>query len=218
MDVFELTDVNAAYNGKQVLHGVSLRIPKGERIALVGPSGAGKSTLLSLFQKKYAAQCALVPQDTGLVKPLSVFHNVYMGKLNHHSIWYNMLNLFWPQAKEVASVQKVIQPLGLEEKLYRTAGELSGGERQRTAIARALHQGGEILLGDEPVSAVDITQARTVLCELHDTFHTAILALHDVSLALDYADRIVGLRDGRIVFDKPTQDTTLQELKHFYTN
>ena len=216
--MFELKNASAAYNGKTVLHDVSLQVRQGERIALVGSSGAGKSTLLSLIYQNFAEHCALVPQDSGLVKPLSVFHNVYMGRLSQNPTWYNLANLVWPLQPEVTAVREVLAPLALEDKLNRPAGELSGGERQRTAVARAIFQGGEVLLGDEPVSAVDVTQARTVLDALHDAFPTAVLALHDVQLALNYADRIVGIRDGRIVLDKPSKKTKVDELKRFYTD
>ena len=216
--MLSLDNATVAYNGKKVLHGVSLQVNPGERVALVGPSGAGKSTLLSLLYQEFSAHCALVPQDSGLVKPLSVFHNVYMGRLNKNPTWYNLVNLFWPLKGEVEAVRGILAPLGLEDDVHRPSGELSGGERQRTAVARAVFQGGEVLLGDEPVSAVDVTQASAVLDILHDAFPTAVLALHDVQLALTYADRIVGVRDGRITLDKPTSETKLEELKRFYTD
>ena len=100
MGLFALREVNIRYDGYDVLKDISLRIDKGERVSLVGKSGAGKSTLLKLFYQQQRAETALVPQELGLVKLLSVFHNVYIGRLHRHGSWYNLTN---PQAKSPIS-------------------------------------------------------------------------------------------------------------------
>jgi phosphonate transport system ATP-binding protein len=113
-------------------------------------------------------------------------------------------------------VRPLVERLGLEDKLFERAGALSGGQQQRVGVCRALHQGGEMVLGDEPVSAVDGYQARTVLDALHEQFETVVLAMHDVELALGYATRIIGLREGRIVMDRPTAGLSASDLGFLY--
>ncbi len=216
MALFQLENESAGYNGKTVLHGISLTIEEGERVALVGPSGAGKSTLLELLYQQQKRRTALVPQDSALVRSLSLFHNVYIGRLRHHPTWYNLLNLMHPLQREVAAVRPILATLGLEEYTFTPSGELSGGQQQRAGVARALFQGGEALLGDEPVSAVDGHQSRAVLEAINAAYETVVLAMHDVALALEYTDRLIGLREGRVIFDAPTGGMKVRDLDHIY--
>jgi len=216
--VFDLRDESFGYKGETVLRDVSLSVEHGERVALVGESGAGKSTLLALLHRRYQDQAALIPQDPGLVRSLSVFHNIYIGRLNRHSAAYNLLNLAWPRKREVAAIRPIAARLGLEDKLFERAGELSGGQQQRVAVARSIHQGGDAVLGDEPVSAVDLHQSRDVLDAVTETFPTVILAMHDVDLALAYCTRIVGIKGGRIVMDAPASAVTRPDLDALYKN
>jgi len=109
-----------------------------------------------------------------------------------------------------------VERLGLEDKLFERAGELSGGQRQRVAVCRALHQGGALVLGDEPVSAVDSYQSLTVMDALHERFATVVLAMHDVDLALRYASRIIGLKQGRVVLDRATDGLSLADVGFLY--
>ncbi len=214
--LLQLVNEDLGYDQSLVLHGISIAIQEGDRIALIGESGAGKSTLLTAIQARLHEQAALVPQNPGLVGSLSVFHNIYMGRLHRHPTWYNLLNLAWPRRREIAAIQPLVQRLGLEEKLFEPAGELSGGQQQRVGVCRALHQGGALVLGDEPVSAVDSHQARTVLDALHEHFETVVLAMHDVELALSYASRIIGLKDGGIALDRPTAGLRVSDLDFLY--
>lgn len=216
MSLFTLRSVSAAYTGQQVLRDLSLTIEAGERVALVGKSGAGKSTLLRLLYGQRPQATALVPQELGLVQTLSVFHNVYMGRLPHHATWYNLVNLIKPLRREIDQVRQVLMSLELEDKLFAPVGELSGGQRQRTAVGRALHQRGQVLLADEPVSAVDEHQSHLVLGVIGDAYETTVLAMHDVNLALQYTDRVVGIKDGRIVLDQPTRGLTAADLTSLY--
>ena len=204
------------YDRVPVLRDVSVAIKAGDRIALIGESGAGKSTLLAAIQARLLDQAALVPQNPGLVASLSVFHNVYMGSLHRHPTWYNLLNLAWPRRREVSAIGPLVTRLGLEEKLFEPAGALSGGQQQRVGVCRALHQGGALVLGDEPVSAVDNHQALTVLDALLENFDTIVLAMHDVELALRYASRIIGLKRGGIVLDRPSAGLTVSDLDFIY--
>lgn len=214
--LLQLVNQDLGYDRGLVLRDVSISIHEGDRIALIGESGAGKSTLLTAIQARLLEQAALVPQNPGLVGSLSVFHNIYMGRLKQHPTWYNLLNLVWPRRREVDAIRPLVERLGLDEKLFERAGELSGGQQQRVGICRAIHQGGALVLGDEPVSAVDNHQARTVLNALHEHFQTVVLAMHDVELALAYATRIIGLQNGVIALDRPSAGLTVSDLDFLY--
>ena len=216
MPLLQLSDEVAGYQGKTILRDLTLSIDSGERIALVGESGAGKSTLLRLIYERCRNQAALVPQDSGLVQSLTVFHNVYMGRLQEHSVWRNFRNLLKPTRADVESVKPVVEELRLEDKIFTSVGELSGGQQQRTAVGRALYCSGDVLIGDEPVSAVDEHQARDILGTVRDQKETVVLAMHDRKLALDFTDRVVGLRDGRIVLDEATAGMTPTDLDDLY--
>ena len=214
--LLQLVNQDLGYDRGPVLTDVSLTIHAGDRIALVGESGAGKSTLLAALQARLREQAALVPQNPGLVASLSVFHNIYMGRLQQHPTWYNLLNLVWPRRLEIAAVRPIVDRLGLSDKLFEPAGSLSGGQQQRVGVCRAIHQGGALVLGDEPVSAVDNHQARTVLDALNEHFDTVVLAMHDVELALRYASRIVGLKNGGVALDQPNDGLTVRDLDFLY--
>ena len=216
MALFDLQDVSARYNGRVVLDKISLRIAEGERVALVGRSGAGKSTLLRLLYDQHAGKASLLPQELGLVRSLSVFHNIYIGRLNRHSVWYNLANLIRPLGKEIDAIRAITERLDITDKLFEPVGQLSGGQQQRTAVARALYQASPILIGDEPVSAVDEHQARLVLENINKNHATVLIAMHDTNLAIAYTDRIIGLRDGRIVLDQPTAGMTPADLNDLY--
>jgi len=214
--VFELKGASAGYNGRPVLFDVDMTVRAGERVAVMGRSGAGKSTLLGLLYAQRPGDVALVPQASALVKPLSVFHNVYMGRLDRHSTAYNLRNLVWPAAGRVAEVRGVLASVGLGDELFRAAGALSGGQQQRVSVARALYNGRPILVGDEPVSALDRVQGSDVLSLLQRHHQTLVLALHDVYLALKHADRVVVLEHGRKIIDEPTREITAPDLlRHF---
>lgn len=202
-----------------VLPGVSFALAPGDRVALLGRSGVGKSTLLSAVWRRLAARgeaVALVPQDHALVPQLSVFHNVYMGRLDRHGALYNALNLLRPLVRERAAAAPALAAVGLDEVERRPVESLSGGQKQRVALARALHRGGATLVADEPVSAVDEAQARALLAEIDRAFPTAVLALHDVYLALGWASRVVGLSDGRIAFDAPVGAVARRDVEALY--
>lgn len=216
MPLLDLRLAKAGYNGQTVLHDVTLTIEAGERIALVGRSGSGKSTLLRLIYENLQDVAALVPQENGLVKALTVFHNVYIGRLNRHSVWRNFANLVRPLQSEVEAIRPIVAQLELEAELFEPVGALSGGQQQRTSVGRALYQDAPVLLGDEPVSAVDEHQSRVILEDINANKQTVVLAMHDIGLALDYTDRIIGLRDGRITMDEPAAGLTATDLAPLY--
>lgn len=214
--MIELQSETASYQGVKTLHDIDLHIAKGEKLALVGQSGSGKSTLIKLIYERYTANTSLVPQDYGLVNHLSVYHNVYIGSLGQHSTLYNLVNLLRPWPDKVEIVRAILVRLQLEEYLFRPVGRLSGGQKQRVAVARCLFQKGHLLLADEPVSSVDEQQSKVVLKQLLGAFSTIVLALHDTQLALSFCDRIIGLENGRIVLDSPSDAVTTQDLLSLY--
>lgn len=214
--ILQLENAEVRYPESVALQQINLSLYRGEKVALIGRSGSGKSTLLRLIYKHLPGKAALVPQDEGLVFNLSVFHNVYMGRLSQHPTWYNLLNLMRPFPARVSEVELILQRLQLLEKCFVPVAQLSGGQRQRVAVARSLYQAGGLLLADEPVSAVDEHQSRHILTELTQQFSTMIVALHDTSLALEYCDRIVGLEAGRIVLDEPANSVSAVELAELY--
>ena len=214
--LFDLEGAQAGYAGRAVLHGVDLRIRRGESIALMGRSGAGKSTLLGLLYDQNAQDIALIPQAAALVKPLSVFHNVFMGRLDRHSTAYNLRNLLWPAAAELEQISGVLADVDLAEKIREPASTLSGGQQQRVSVARALYNGRPVLLGDEPVSALDRVQGAAVLRLLKARHPTLVLVMHDIGLALEHADRIVVLEQGRKIIDEASSSLSARDLTGYF--
>ena len=151
------------------------------------------------------------------MRTLSVFHNVYMGRLDRRSTLHNLRTLAFPARADVSEVTEVLGRVGMADALHAKAGALSGGQQQRVSVARALYNGRPILIGDEPVSALDQAQGGSVLARLADRHETLILALHDIALALAHADRIIVLDGGRIVLDRPTRDLDADALAPFYS-
>lgn len=216
MDAVHLRNLTAAYGGQQVLGPISLDLRAGEHVALVGRSGAGKSTLLNLLFEQVRDRAALVPQEQGLVQSLSVFHNVYMGQLAARSRRENILNLIWPRRREIEAMQPLLERLDLTDKLREPVAALSGGQKQRVAVGRALYQKADILLADEPVSALDGPLAHVVMGFMVEAYATSVIALHDIDLALRYCDRIVGIRDGQIVLDDLTRRLSSADILPLY--
>ena len=211
-----LVKATAGFGGIPVLFDIDLTVEVGERVAILGRSGAGKSTLINLIYERYAASAALIPQAGALVGNLTVFHNVYMGRLDRHSTLHNLRNLAWPSRADVQAVRSVLDEVGLADKIFAKAGELSGGQQQRTSVARAMYNGRGIVLGDEPVSALDRVQAADVLAALCRRHQTGIFALHDVRLALERTDRILVIEAGRIALDRPSRALSLADIVPYY--
>jgi len=218
MPLLNLDRKTVRYNGHSILSDISLTIEPGEKIALIGQSGAGKSTLLELLYEQTKENASLVPQELGLVRSLSVFHNIFMGRLDRHSTWYNLANLIKPFEAEVEQIKPIVERLGLQDKLFATIDQLSGGQQQRTAIGRALHKGSDIFFGDEPVSAVDERQSHTVMQCINEAHDTVVLSMHDTNLAINYTDRLIGLKGGELVLDEPSKGMQASDLDELYSD
>lgn len=210
--MLRLRGVSAVFDERQVLQQIDLDVSEGECVAVMGRSGAGKSTLLQLLYALRPDAVALVPQAASLVQTLSVFHNVYAGRLDRHSTLTNLRTLVWPASARVDEVRAILSKVGLQDHIFQKAGTLSGGQQQRTSVARALYNGRPILIADEPVSALDRVQGAAIINVLKAQHSTSVIALHDVHLALDHADRIIVLDDGYKVIDAPARALTASDL------
>ena len=214
-----LDGVDLGYGGTPVLAGVRLHVAPGERVALLGRSGSGKSTLLSALHGAAAGRgmrIALVPQDAALVPQLSALRNVLMGRLDDHGAWRNLRTLVRPASPDRAAALADLDRVGLMPQADARVESLSGGQKQRVALARALHRGGDLILGDEPLSAVDPRQAQQLAALLRAAFPTAILALHDVAVARAFATRVIGLKQGVFLFDLPVDQLDASRIEALY--
>lgn len=237
-----IEDIEVVYgNDRPVLSVESLRIARGERVAIIGPSGAGKSTLLRCLKgfvqprtgrvevlgvdlarrrPRRAAnrRVALVYQHFRLVPRLSALQNTLCGRLGRTHRLRSLFGWFTPEDLRVAWA--AIVEVGLSAKVHQRADTLSGGEQQRVAVARALAQEPELILADEPVSNLDPAWAVDVLELLADiqSHHqsTLVMTLHQPELARRFAHRVIGLRAGRIVWDGPARDLTDRTLHDLY--
>ncbi|MDX1300844.1 ATP-binding cassette domain-containing protein [Photobacterium sp.] len=214
MVLLELNDAELGYDNSPVLHHISLTIEAGEKVALIGPSGAGKSTLLNRLHALIHDQTAFCPQSHGLVGPLSLYNNIYMARLEQFSAFGNLWNLIRPQRWN--DVAAIASKLGLLDKMKTSVDKLSGGQRQRVAIGRALYRNKPVFMGDEPVSSLDPLQAQRLLMHICESHRTLIVAIHDRQLALSCFDRIIGLKHGKIAFDKPTSQLDIIALNQLY--
>lgn len=214
-----LHSASAHYGDQQVLEAINFRIHRGERIVILGKSGAGKSTLLSILHDKLNQQgetLSWLPQQHGLVDNLSVFHNILMGQIDQRSRWFNLLNLLWPQSKPRQEISQLLDSLELGGLLFTPVAELSGGQQQRVAIGRALYRHSSLLLADEAISNLDKPLARRMLELMSKRFNGYLLTLHDTDLAMDYADRIIGIKNGRILMDCATQKINDADIQRLY--
>jgi len=212
----KLDNETISYKDKIVLNSISLSINEGEKVALLGKSGSGKSTLLKRLYELHPQNSSYIPQELGLVNALSVFHNVYISNLDKHSTFYNIRNLIKPAQKEIDIIHPILDELYIHDLVFKKCGELSGGQKQRTAIARAILQDNAILLADEPISALDEFVTKKVLNSIVNKFETIVCALHNVDVALEYYDRVIGIKDGQIILDKQCNQITAEDTNQLY--
>ncbi|MEN4961582.1 ATP-binding cassette domain-containing protein [Pseudomonas syringae] len=232
-------------DGTLALRGLDLSIDRGERVAIIGPSGAGKTTLLNLLasalppsagqlqvlgtdpwqlsstrRQRLRSRIALIHQAPPLPARQRVVTAVSAGRLGQWGLGKSLLNLLHPL--DISGAREVLARLDLADKLFERCQQLSGGQLQRVGIARALYQQPELLLADEPVSAMDPRLADHTLALLgqHAIEHnvTLVASLHAVELALAHFPRIIGVRDGRIHFDLAASEVGREHLDTLYAN
>jgi len=226
--IVQMNDVSASYDSKNyVLKDIKMSIDRGTNYAIVGHSGSGKSTLLRLINgmmnptrgkilvdyqkpnisdkkfKSFMHKIGYIPQNLGLIKNSTVLENILIGALHRVSGFNSFLKKF--SDYEIDNAKKILKQVGLEDKADRKIYMLSGGEKRRVAIARALVQKPEIVLADEIVSELDHVTAREimdVLAEAQATMKlTSIMVHHDLQLALEYADRVAVIKEGKKILE-----------------
>jgi phosphonate transport system ATP-binding protein len=237
-------NVSVTYKGGvKALRGVDLSIEDGEFVVVVGLSGAGKSTLLRTLNglvpategsitidgtevvgasaselRAIRSEIGMIFQTFNLVNRTTVLNNVLMGRLASVPAWRSTLGL-WPADDREAAMQ-ALERVGIVDKAYVRASDLSGGQQQRVGIARALAQDPSVMLADEPVAALDPITSRQVMGDLRrinkELGITTIVNLHFLDLAKEYGRRLVGLRDGELVFDGDIADVTDDTFHDIY--
>ena len=242
--LIDIRNVSKVYDSGTVgLKNINLTIKKGEFVVVVGLSGAGKSTLLRTINRmhdvtdgdiliegksiihykgkelrKLRRKIGMIFQNFNLVKRSSVQRNVLSGRVGYYSTLKFVLGLFSKEDKQKAV--DALKQVKMADKIYSRADELSGGQQQRVAIARALMQDPKIMLADEPIASLDPLTTKVVMDELKELNRklgiTVIVNLHSVPLAMQYADRIVGLRAGQLVYDKPIEEVQEADFDSIY--
>lgn len=214
--LFNFEKENIYYDEFLAVNSISLNIKKGEKVALLGRSGSGKTTLLKRMYELQKQSSSYIPQELGLVDNLSVFHNVYISQLDKNSLFYNLRNLIKPCKNELENITSHLSNLSIQEKIFTKSNNLSGGQRQRVAICRALYEKKQILLADEPISALDEYLANKTVNHLVDYYETVICTMHNVDLAIKHFDRVIGLKDGNLILDKNCDDITKEDRVELY--
>lgn len=246
--VIEVTQLRKSFGAHTALRDVSLTVRPGEMVALLGASGSGKSTLLrhlsglhradagsashvkmlgrtlqqggrlSSETRALRSQVAAIFQQFNLVERLSVMSNVLAGALHRQPLWRALLGRF-PQA-ELQRAHDALRRVGIERCAWQRASTLSGGQQQRAAISRALVQGAQIILADEPIASLDPESSRRVMELLAQVNRelgvTVLVSLHQVDYAFAYCPRTIALRAGEVVHDSATHDLTPQRLRDLY--
>jgi phosphonate transport system ATP-binding protein len=239
---FEQANVTYA-GGVSAMKDLDLTIEDGEFVVIVGLSGAGKSTLVRAInglvpltsgslvvndhdvpnlnrkgRRKLRSEVGMIFQGFNLVDRTTVLNNVLMGRLHAVPTWRTMLGLY-PDA-DIQIAARALDRVEILDRAYVRASNLSGGQRQRVGIARALAQEPKIILADEPVASLDPPTSHVVMKYLQQISRelgiTTIVNLHFLDLATKYADRIIGLRDGVLVFDGPGEAADEHTFRDIY--
>ncbi|HIG25805.1 MAG TPA: phosphonate ABC transporter ATP-binding protein [Acidimicrobiia bacterium] len=242
--MIRFNNVSVTYRGGvKALRNLDLNIDDGEFVVIVGLSGAGKSTLLRALNglvpategsitvdgvevvgasaatlRQVRSNIGMIFQTFNLVNRTTVLNNVLMGRLSAVPSWRSTFG-FWP-AQEREKAMQSLERVGIVEKAYVRASDLSGGQQQRVGIARALAQEPTVMLADEPVAALDPVTSRQVMGDLQrinqDLGITTLINLHFLDLAREYGQRLIGLREGQLVFDGNIADVTDETFQEIY--
>lgn len=242
--MIEFIDVGKTYsNNMKALEDINLQIEKGEFVAVIGPSGAGKSTLLRCINRmhdisegklivdgvevnslkgkeirKFRQRIGMIFQSYNLVTRISVIKNVLVSFAPKLPYWRKVLGLYTKEHKVKALT--ALDQVGILDKAYVRVDQLSGGQQQRVALARTLAQNPDIILADEPIASLDPVTAKQVMDDFtkinRETNISVIINIHHVEIALEYADRIIGIRKGKIVYDGKAEDLTEENLNYIY--
>ncbi len=239
-----ITDLTKRYRtGDLALRGVSIEIPEGQVVGLIGPSGSGKSTLIRCINRlveptsgsvqlkdidltklhraglrRARRRMGMIFQEYALVERLTVMENVLSGQLGYVGFWKSFTRRFPPAA--ITQAFATLDRVGLLDHVDKRADALSGGQRQRVGIARALLQNPDLLLVDEPTASLDPKTSRQIMrlitevCGEHGL--AAIINIHDVALAQLFVERIIGLRQGEVVYDGSPHGLDADQLTGIY--
>ena len=243
--MLEIKNLTVEYGNFRAIDNISFTVKDGEFVAVIGSSGGGKSSLMKainlLVKPKSGSikidgeemtelssrklrmkrrKIGFVFQDYNLIDRLSVIENVLTGRLGYKSSLKSLLGIF--SKEEYENAEKALEKVGLSEKIFVRGDELSGGQKQRVAIAKALVQEPKIILADEPVASLDVNSSKIIMEYFKEINRvqgiTVIINIHDVNIALKYADRVIALKKGKIVFDGKGSEITDDVLKRVYEN
>lgn len=243
-DLLVIDDLSKSYNGKsKALDGINVTVGRGEFVSVIGCSGAGKSTFLrcinrlidptegsvifngedvtKMSKRKLRGvrrRISMIFQHYNLVYRASAIENVLQGRLGYKSSLAGALGLYSEEEKMEAF--DILAKVGLAEFAYKRADQLSGGQKQRVGIARALVQDPLLMLCDEPIASLDPRSSRTVMEQLRwacdELGITCLVNLHQVDYAVEFSDRIIGLRQGRLVFDGTPDELDAKVISYIY--
>ncbi|AIQ45823.1 phosphonate ABC transporter ATP-binding protein [Paenibacillus sp. FSL R7-0273] len=242
--MIQFIDVNKTYNnGTTALSNINLTIGQGEFVAVIGLSGAGKSTLIRCINRihdisggqllvdevdvsklrgrhirRFRRRIGMIFQSFNLVTRTSVMNNVLVSFVPGLPWWRKLTGIFRKEHKILAL--EALDKVGILDKAFVRVDQLSGGQQQRVALARTLAQNPDIILADEPIASLDPVTARIVMDDFkkinQEMNISVIMNIHHVEIALEYADRIIGIRKGEVVFDGATSGVTQEILQEIY--
>jgi phosphonate transport system ATP-binding protein len=245
MSVLEVNELRVRYNAgsPEILKGISFEVEENDFFAIIGPSGAGKSTLIRCINRLVEPnsgkiyfkgneitgmsnrQLRIVRRDIGmifqefnLIDRMSVMDNVLSGRLGYTGNFRSLFKIF--PRKEIEKALSLLDRVGLRDQVDKRADELSGGQRQRVGIARALIQGPKLLLLDEPTSSLDPKISREIMSLIKgmatELNVPCLCNIHDVQLAMEFCNKIIGIKDGVKMFDGTTESLNKEKLDEIY--
>lgn len=242
--MLEIKNLTKIYDGGvKALDNVSFQVPEGEFLAVIGLSGSGKSTLLRCINRlieptagqilwngeditaasqdemrRIRRKIGMVFQHFNLVHRSKVITNVLAGRLGYTNPAWSLVNHF--PKEDIEKAMQQLERVGIPEKANQRADELSGGQQQRVGIARALMQDPKIILADEPVASLDPVLAHSIMSHLEDINQkdgvTVLCSLHFLDLVHRYADRVIALNNGQLVFEGLPKDIDDKKFKDIY--